>query len=67
MTIHRDKGEITFECDGCDETLDTAEEHWPHAQRKFRDDGWRAEKVGADWLHLCAGCQRRPTAQRARA
>ena len=58
--IDRQFGEITFECDACDETIETGEEEWNHAMRHFRSAGWRSEKVGAEWTHLCPACQRRP-------
>jgi hypothetical protein len=54
--IDRQYGEITFECDGCEETLATGERDWPEAMAEFRTAGWRSEKVGADWTHLCPPC-----------
>lgn len=58
--IDRQFGEITFECDACDATLETGEGEWAPAQAQFRRDGWRAEKVGDEWTHLCPACGRRP-------
>lgn len=57
--IDRQHGEIVFCCDGCDETLETGESEWADAMAQFRRDGWRSEKVGAEWTHLCADCQGR--------
>lgn len=56
--IHRDRGTIIFECDACDETLDTGEDDFPHAHAQFRLGGWRAEKVGDEWTHLCPACRK---------
>lgn len=58
--IDRQHGEILFECDACPETIETGESEWNDAMRLFRNEGWRAEKVGEDWIHLCPKCQRRP-------
>lgn len=55
--IDRQHGEITFECDACDETLATGESEWADAQVYFRNDGWKAEKVGSEWTHLCPKCR----------
>lgn len=55
--IDRQYGKITFECDGCDDTIATEESEWDAAQAEFRSSGWRAEKVGTDWTHLCPICQ----------
>lgn len=57
--IDRQYGEITFECDACDETIETGESEWNDAMAHFRRLGWRSEKVGADWTHLCPKCQDR--------
>lgn len=74
MTIHRNHfldGEITFECDGCHETIETGESDWSNAQSQFQAEGWRAEKVGDESrfvggrprypkrMHFCADCQSR--------
>lgn len=55
--IDRQHGEIVFECDGCDETIETGESEWADARAEFRRNDWRAEKVGNDWTHLCPDCQ----------
>ena len=55
--IDRQGGQIVFECDSCDETLETGTEEfrdaWAHAQR----EGWRAKKIGTVWTHACPGCE----------
>jgi len=55
--IDRQYGEITYECDGCDETLETGETEFSDALAMFRRDGWKAEKVGTEWTHLCPACR----------
>lgn len=57
--LDRQFGEITYECDACDETLETGEAEFSDALAMFRRDGWRAEKVGPEWTHLCPACQER--------
>lgn len=57
--IDRQFGEITFECDGCDDTIETGESEWNDAMAAFRRLEWRSEKVGNDWTHLCPKCARR--------
>lgn len=51
--IDRQHGEVVFECDSCNETLPTGETEFGDAMALFRREGWRAEKVGEDWTHLC--------------
>jgi hypothetical protein len=60
VTVHRSPGDITFECDGCDETLPIRDDGWDAAMAEFRDQGWKAEKVQDEWLHLCPDCRRHP-------
>lgn len=56
MTTHRERGDIVFECDGCDETLETAVEDFALANSLRKTENWSAEKVGDEWLHLCPSC-----------
>lgn len=58
--IDRQHRAIVFECDACDETLETGESEFPDAMAHFRRDGWKAEKVGTDWTHLCPDCRKHP-------
>lgn len=56
--IHRNGKQVSIECDGCDEIAEDGasfNEVWAAAKR----DGWNAEQVGSEWVHLCAACQRR--------
>lgn len=49
-------GEIVFECDSCDETLETGASpaEWPQAKACLAREGWKAHQVGQDWIHSCA-------------
>lgn len=57
--IDRQHGEIIFECDDCGDTLETGESEWVDAQAEFRREGWRAQNLSGEWLHLCADCRGR--------
>jgi hypothetical protein len=57
--LDRQYGEITYECDGCDDTLETGESEFSDALAMFRRLGWQAEKAGLDWTHLCLRCRGR--------
>lgn len=57
--IDRQYGEINFECDACDDIIVTREADWRDAMERFRNEGWRSEKVGDEWTHLCPKCQGR--------
>ena len=48
--IDRQFGDVTFECDGCDDTVETGESEWSDAMASFKRLNWRAEKVGNDFL-----------------
>lgn len=63
MTTHynRAEGSFEFECDGCDcIPFDYTTEDFSEAWNAAKREGWRTEKVGDEWLHLCPTCQRRP-------
>ena len=55
--IDRQHGAIVYECDGCETTLETGEDEWTPALAMLKRDGWKIEKVGTDWLHLCPDCR----------
>ena len=61
MSIERNRwgfdGEITFECDQCGEECNTEESDFHSALKKMKAEGWKAQKVGGDWEHICPGCQ----------
>jgi hypothetical protein len=55
--IDRQHNEITYECDACDETLATGQSEFADAHAMFRREGWKAEKVGDEWVHTCPRCR----------
>jgi hypothetical protein len=57
--IDRQHNAIVFECDGCPDVLETGEVEFPDAMAEFRRDGWKAEKIGDEWIHLCPNCRGR--------
>lgn len=54
--IDRSGGEITFHCDQCADFMETEERDWDAAQAMFRSNGWKARKIGPEWVHLCPAC-----------
>lgn len=54
--LARQHGKIVFECDVCGETLETDEREFAEAKAVLDDEGWRARKLGADWMHYCPEC-----------
>jgi hypothetical protein len=54
--LDRQGGKIIFECDVCGETFDTDERDFVEAKGKFDEEGWRARKIGSDWVHNCPDC-----------
>jgi hypothetical protein len=62
--IHRDgyNGPITFECDTCQEELDTGDEDFTQALGLLREERWTIMKIGEDWFHFCSfECQKEGT------
>lgn len=55
--IDRQHGAIVYECDVCDSVLDTGESEFSDALSQFRREGWKAERVGTEWTHLCPDCR----------
>lgn len=54
--IDRQHGKIVFECDSCDEVLDTGERDFQVAWTLAQEEGWSARKIGDEWLHGCPSC-----------
>lgn len=54
--LDRQHRKLFFECDACGEVLDTETDHFNEALRILRNAGWRAVKVGQDWVHTCFAC-----------
>lgn len=58
MTLHHTKGDIVFECDACNDTLETATSNFDSARNILRMEHWQARKVGDVWSHYCEGCSK---------
>jgi ribosomal protein L37AE/L43A len=58
MSIDRQSGNLIFCCDSCDAQFkrpieDEFDPTWAAAKR----EGWRAQKIGQDWIHACPDCE----------
>lgn len=51
--MDRQKGQIIFECDSCDETLETETNDLAEANACRKREGWGASQIGNDWIHAC--------------
>jgi hypothetical protein len=58
MSVIRNYGNITFECDECGKTLETGIDGIYDAYQHAKGLGWRAVKTGNCWEHRCPGCNR---------
>lgn len=56
--LDRQHDKISFECDGCDEVLETNTSDFNEAREAMNLAGWRARKWGKDWVHSCPDCAR---------
>jgi len=54
--IDRQKGDLVFECDTCGETYESATSDFSAAWNQAKRDGWRAKKIGSEWVHTCPVC-----------
>lgn len=54
--LDRQHNNLIFECDSCSEVLETETRDFSEALRLMRNAGWRAAKIGVDWVHTCAQC-----------
>jgi len=54
--MDRQRGKILFECDSCDEVLNTETGDFDDARDQLNRDGWKARKIGDIWLHGCPDC-----------
>jgi hypothetical protein len=47
-------GRIVIECDSCDDEFEGERgEPWPELWPRAKEEGWKARKVGRDFLHGC--------------
>lgn len=51
--LHRSHKQITFECDSCDQVLETETDDFLQAKRMFDREGWKAHQIGQHWVHGC--------------
>lgn len=56
MSHHQQYGFFVFECDECDEPLETEENNFGAAQKVAKEAGWANVKDGNKWGNLCPGC-----------
>lgn len=54
--MDRQSGKILFECDSCDEVLNTETGDFDDARDQLNREGWRARKICDVWLHGCPDC-----------
>ncbi len=57
--IDRQGGDVVFECDSCDEVLETEQADFNSAWNRAKREGWRARKIGTEWVHECPQCNTR--------
>ena len=58
MTMSRDMGEISYECDtpDCNTTLDVVTDNFDVAEQRLYRAGWRTREMAGDVYHYCAAC-----------
>ncbi len=56
--LDRQKGGIVFECDGCNEVLETETSNFDAAVNMLNREDWRSKKVGNGWEHYCFRCRK---------
>lgn len=55
--IDRQGNRILIECDSCDEVFEGGEgEEFAPVFARAKRDGWKARKVGNEWVHGCPKC-----------
>jgi hypothetical protein len=61
MTVHREYGNITFECDACPEIFESGTDDFHAAYADAKHHGWKAIKTaGGEWEHRCPDCEDEP-------
>jgi hypothetical protein len=56
MSTDRQHGVMIFECDSCDETFEIGSDDFSATWMAAKREGWKAEKIGDEWVHRCKGC-----------
>jgi hypothetical protein len=56
--IDRQGNRIVLECDSCEETFEGDEDaEWADVWAEAKREGWRAKKIGDEWVHGCGKCR----------
>jgi len=55
--LDRQHGKIVFECDSCNEVLETATGDFDDALAILKREEWKAQKIGQVWIHACPNCE----------
>lgn len=55
--LDRQKGNIIWQCDECNETLDTGTSDFDAAKNLLKRERWAVEKVDDTWEHFCPDCK----------
>lgn len=53
MTMDRQHGDIVFECDTCENVLETKQADFSSAWNMAQREGWKSRKVDGNWVHFC--------------
>jgi hypothetical protein len=56
MGVDRQKGDVVFVCDACNEVLETNTSDWDSALNMLRRQHWRSRKEDDEWVHYCDKC-----------
>lgn len=57
MTVDRQHGLIQISCDTCGEVFDGKTDDWNEVWHEAKAEGWKARKIGNEWVHACADCE----------
>ena len=57
MSIDRQHGNISFSCDSCNDSIGTELSDFVDAWNFAKREGWKAQKIGKDWVHACPHCE----------
>lgn len=56
MSSERQGGELEFHCDKCGDIYESHDEDFGSAWSEAKIAGWRARKLGNEWVHACPDC-----------
>jgi hypothetical protein len=57
MTIDRQHGKLILSCDSCDAAYEGNSAEWNEVWPEAKAEGWKAKKIGKDWVHACPDCE----------